>query len=459
MSVVKKALTDSFFLATSNVTGRFISFLAVLIMTRALSLADYGAIVLALTVSGPMQFLSSFGLEGVVISDMARFRGEQQFSKVKSLLWSYTTVKLFCATALVVISWFLKPYLVQKFGIIVNEYYYILTIWAYLNLFYNIFDITLNAHEKFKILAVADVTEIACKSLFIGIFWFLGIISIKWALLAYVFSKAIGTIIIFFGTLRATSYLKKIPLASERVYRDMVLHHGKWDVFSQTIIQQLDGAVRPWVVRWFIGVEGVALFSVARSVYNAIMGAVPVKQIIFPLVARNIADKEKNVLIAQKATKYSFLIYFAISIAAFFLISPFINIFFPKYISSILLFRILLLRLLVTAAGYGQSAFFYAYREQRSLFAMGFIDILGLFTSLPLFLHIFGLPGVYLEKIFLLIIVYIVRETYLRRKLGIVTWRFKALIEYDQYDKDLIKKLMGGIKSFLWKKKAEEGGI
>lgn len=444
--LARKIITASFFISASNNLSRVVSFFAIMIITRTLTLGEYGAIVLVMTINAPINFLSGLGLEGVIISDMARFRGQQMFSQIKTLLRDYASFKLLAVTLLVMCGWFVKPYLVARYGPVVDSGFYALVLWIYAGAIYTILDISLNAHEKFKIIAVADFLEVCLKLILIVLFWSLKIISIKWVILAYALPKLASDAILFFALLKTTAYLRPVKAAPEPIFFRILLRHGKWDTISQSTFDQLDTAVRPWIIKILLGVESVAIFSVARSIYSSIMGVVPIKQIIFPLISRNLDDKEKNMLIAQKTTKYSFWAYFVMGVFAFFLISPFTHIFFPQYGASILLFRILLFRLLVTAAGYGHNAFFYAYKEQRTLFFLGFWPILSLFIFLPLSIITFGLAGVYVEKNISLIILYAAREQYLRKKHNIVTFRFKSLIEFDSYDRLLFNKARAQLK-------------
>lgn len=449
MQLAKKIAVNSLFIAISNNMCRAVSFFAVIIITRTLTLSEYGAVILVMTAAAPVNFFSGLGLESVVISDMARFRGQQMFSQIKTLLRSYITFRLAVVTLLMICGWFAKPYLVARYGTPVNDAFYALVLWIYAGAIYIALDISLNAHEKFKIVAISDFMEACIKTALIVLFWLLKIINIKWVILAYAFSKLASDVVLSFAFFKSTAYLKNIKPAKEPILRRILFRHGKWDIMTQSIFDQLDSVLRPWIIKFFLGVESVAIFSVARDIYSAILGAIPIKQVIFPLVARNLDDKEKNALVAQKTTKYSFWAYFVMGGFAFFLISPFMHIFFPGYESSILLFRILLLRLLVTAAGYGQNPFFYAYKEQRQAFFLGIIPLVSLVVMLPLCIKLFLLPGVYIEKIISLIVLYTAKEYHLRRKHGIVTWRFRSLIEFDSYDRILFNKARAKLKMIL----------
>ncbi|MCG2693827.1 oligosaccharide flippase family protein [Candidatus Parcubacteria bacterium] len=444
--LTKKITESSFLLSASSLLSRFISFGAVIIITRLLNLYEYGALVLAMTVSGPVNIFSSFGLESVIISDLARFRGEKMLGHLKKLLISYSMIKLLVTTAIVLMGWFLKPILVARFGDFIDEFFLILVIWVYAVIFYNIFTAVSNAFEDFKIISIADLSEVTVKTILVLVFWMTNVIDIKFILIAYLFGKIFNVGILFFFSIRKLYFLKNIVTSKEAVYKNMILRHGKWAVLSQTVSEQLSSTLKPWIIKFLLGVESVALFSVASSLYSALARIVPIKQVIFPIISRRIDDKDVNVIIAQKATKYSFIFYFIIGVVSFFLIVPFINIFFPQYESSIILFRLLLARMLITATGYGHMAFFYAYKEQKQLFKYSFIDVFALFTILPACILLFGLPGIYIERLITIPLLYGAREHYLRKKYNIATWRLKALFTFDFYDKYFLDKVMHKIR-------------
>ncbi len=437
---IRKIITDSFWLSASNSGSRFISFFAVIIITAVLDLREYGALVLAMTITAPVDLLSGFGLNAVLVSDIARYRGQRALSLIKKLLTSYIAIKLLITTLSVIVMYIFRDVLVERFGSLVSDNFNLLIVWIFAVMINNIFQIILNAYEKFKILSAAKLVEVSTKLALVVGLWLGGIINLYWALFAYVAAKLVTDVFFGVAVFRATRELWSARSSKDSVYWKTISGHGKWDIMSQTVLAQIDTSLRPWIVKFFIGVEGVAIFSVARNIYTGLIGVVPIKQVLFPAIARHIKDKAHNIILAQKATKYTFIIYSVLAAIAFFAIKPFILIFFPKYETSILIFRILLVRMLVTAMSYGQPAFFYAYKLQRIVFAFGFINLVSLFTLLPLTLATYGLPGVYIERIIALSIIYMLREFYLRRKLNIVTWRWSHLFTYDYYDRLLIKK-------------------
>ncbi len=451
MGLARKIILSSFWLSLSNLMSRSISFFAVILITGVLDIKEYGALVLVLTVTGPVDVFSGLGLESVILSDMASFRGKKKYGHVKKLMCSYVVSKLVLATIILGVAWFYKDFLATRFGSSVLIYLHLLIMWVYAVIINNMLGVILNAHEQFKALSASKIVETSTKLVCVILFWLMGIMNLYFALLSYVIAKCVVNVFYLASAYRATRYLHSVRVAQENILKNIIMKHGKWDIFSQTITEQLEASMRPWIVKYFIGVEGVAIFSVARNIYTTLIEMVPIKQVIFPIISRSIANTAKNIIIAQKVSKYSFLIYLGLASISFFAISPFINIFFPKYISSILIFRILLVRMLVTATSYGQHSFFYAFKDQKVLFFIGLMTIISLFTVLPASLFIFGLAGVYIERVVTLSIIYSVKEWYLRKYHGIITWKFSSLFVYDAYDKIVVSKLKETVNILLRK--------
>ena len=313
------------------------------------------------------------------------------------------------------------------------------------------FNIVYSSHEKFKYQSILNVVEVFSKLVYIIIFWQLIGLTPIMVLIVYVLSKLTSVIVGIPLVLKTLKYLKKITTEKKNVLLDILKQHGKWEIIKGSFSKNIEAVARPWIIRFIIGVESVAILEVARIVYSSALAALPIKSVIFPIISRNIKDLKVAQIVAQRATKYSFLFFGTIILGAFFLAPPFINFVFPKYNESILLFRILIFRLLPVAIGGAQPAFFYALKAQKISLYFTMVNVVALFTTLPIFAYSFGIAGPYLEKFFTLSFGIYLRERYLRSKRGVATWKWKNLIIFDKYDKYILNMFWHKIKLNLRK--------
>lgn len=446
-SLLRKVVSGTFFLSSSGIVIKAISFVTVIIITRALSVSGYGALMLALTVTGPITFISGLGLDMVITADLAKSLGEKNTPYVKRLMWSYTKTKLLIVVALIILGWFFKPLVVARFGPSVDQYFFILSFWVLVQSLNIIAELILNTHESFKILSYSRVAESVLKFTGIVLVWKTIGISVAWIIAVYTVAKAVALVINVLNLRAVLNYASGVVMTKTAAIFNILRAHGKWEIITQSFISQfMEDGIRPWVIRHFLGLSGFGFISLAGSLYGTLYEFIPIRKVIFPILARLSDEADKAVLVAQKITKYAFISYGAVAIGAFFAVTPVVNIFFPKYHLAIFPFRILLIQFLINAVAMSQPSFLYAHKMQKIIALYSLVNIVSILTLLPLSLIYFGIIGSFIEKTFTMMIGTWLRERLLRRKVGVTTWRWRNLFIFDQYDRYVLQKIKNVIK-------------
>jgi len=447
MGVTRKIITNVVSLSGSNFIARFLSFFSVLLIVRGLSLYDYGILTLAMAVTGPVALVAGFGMDSVFTADTARYIGEKNYARARKLISEFVKNKLVITLLVLICGWFLRGMLEKQYGTVVSTYFIWLAIWVLVQALRTTVDALAQIYERFVVLSVANVLETAVKLIIVLIFWQtigLTIVSVLWV---YTISKFVSFLFAAVPIYISQRALAKLApkLEEKSVMWDIVKRHGKWEMV-RNILSGITGSLKPWFVKFALDTESVAIFSLAQTVYSVVSQALPIRNVIMPMVIKRINDKFLASLIVQKANKYS-IFFYVIAIIAFLAVGGLaIVYFFPNYAPAVPLIDLMLLNLLTTTITSHQSIFLYGLREQKILL---FGDLLGVFSRvalLPLWLWIFGLNGAALEMIAIALIMVVVYEFYLRKKYSITTWKWKALFVFDSYDKWLIEKIWGKIK-------------
>ena len=78
MHLAKRIIKNTSLLSGSNFIARFLSFLAVFIIIRELSLYEYGLLTLAMAITGPVAAFAGMGLDSIFVADTSRFLGQKE---------------------------------------------------------------------------------------------------------------------------------------------------------------------------------------------------------------------------------------------------------------------------------------------------------------------------------------------------------------------------------------------
>jgi O-antigen/teichoic acid export membrane protein len=444
MGVARKIITNVVSLSGSNFIARFLSFFSVLLIVRGLSLYEYGILTLAMAVTGPVAALAGFGLDSVFTSDAARYIGEKNYARARKLISEFVKNKIVITLAVLICGWFFRGILEKQYGTIVSTYFIWLAIWVLVQTLRTIADLLAQIYERFVVLSVANVLETVVKLIVVLVFWKtigLTVISVLWV---YIISKFVSFLIVAAPIYISQRALAKIAPKPEKesVIWDIMKRHGKWEMV-RNVLSSVTSSIKPWLIKILLNTESVAIYSFASTIFSVISQLLPMKNVIFPIIVKRINDKNFSSLLAQKVNKYSVLFYVVVIIAFFIAGDYAVALFFPKYISSVLLIKIMLFNLLITAIGASQNVILYGLRKQKILlFFNDFVIVISRLALLPLLILWFGLPGTAMEMIIAPLLIVIFFEYYLRSKMGITTWRWKDLFIFDRYDKWFFKKIL-----------------
>lgn len=447
MKMSSRILGGTLALSSATVVTRVASFFSVLLITRSMSLHDFGAMQLALTVTGPIGFLTSFGVETAMVAELARRLGEGAPGSARKLFRSFARQKIGLTILLLVIGWFGRTHMTEWLGEYVADYFLWIAVLATTYAVGSTMEALLQATERFLYLSWSVIVESLLRLLFLVIIlWGQGGLTPTTAIGISALAKASALLLVELPeVVRQYRRWASSPLTGGGMAQ-LLWTHGKWGVVSQGILPQIDNALRPWMVNFFFGTAAVALTTFPGHLFGALTVLFPIHKVIAPRIARTIHDPVRAADIARRATKLGVWSAVLLAITSSLAVVPFVRWFFPAYEASIIFYWVIAPRLIVLAIGAEQDAFFQALRVQKSLVKYQIIVVLSNVTLLPIALRVFGLAGLFAERTVAVGVVTVLREQYLRRVHGVATIGFRDLFHFSADDRALLGDVIRSIR-------------
>lgn len=243
-----------------------------------------------------------------------------------------------------------------------------------------------------------------------------------------------------FYALHVGPYLRHIKYASFVPFLSVLWSLGKWNIARQQV-GQLTSNARIFFIQYFIGREGVALFSLAQKLYTHIASLFPMAGFLIPLISSELQDRARLLHLLERGFKYSVPIFFLMAIAAAIFAPLFLQHFFPAYMPSLPLFFVLLFALPFVGIADILSSFLLSQEEQKAFFFLALAKAAATVIMLPLFLLSFGLFGAALELTFSSIAFVYLRYWLLTRLYPDLKVRAKNVFSFDWYDRELLVRI------------------
>lgn len=423
--------------------GKALSFLNSLLVIYFLSVYDFGVYKLVLAFVGFAQIFLFSGFDGVVFNDVARLRGDGDKRGASRTFLEYAASKLIISLLLLLAAVTATTGLFRIASLLVLLY----SLGDIMEVF---FKSTSDFRALYKFLPLYEGLKLV---LIIAAAFSFGL-SIKSVIWITVVSYAVAISPFLFKIFQELKIWRRgvgFEIFRFREIAKTLKTYGKWAVFNN-IFSNFVTNVRPWLIKFFIGTEAVAIYSVALSFVSQLTSFLEFQKILGILAPREWANQERTERIYFRGIKYttlaSVLLIVTGSVGIYFLI----NIFYPKYLLSLPIFYIMILSLLHHGWSNGVNMVLTVEREQKFLFvqvvAKTLIALIGNTILLPI-IGVYGAAWEYLLNVFLV--------TYFKyrrvKKIGPqFVLKLKQLFTIDQYDKEAFAHLKTYLKQTLLKK-------
>lgn len=442
-----KILKGTAVLTASSVVIRLISLITVILVTRHISLHDYGVYILFLSLLGPFNIFSGLGLDELITSDVARSFGEKQYSYGRRLLSDFLRTRVLILLLMAMSGWLFRDYLSTRYAIDFTQYFFFLVAYVGLQYLRNAAGMVFQITEKFSPLAWINIVEVLGKLVMVIVLVLTIGLNLQFLILSNIITTAI--VVLLFVPM-AIKFYRAIPQTmpyAGAVISSVIKAHGKWQM-AINIVSSLMSTITYWLLKVFLSTEAVAIFSLAQSMFSALAALVPIKTIMMPIIARYGGDEQMISHLTERVTKYSLMIFALIILSGFVLVVPMVHWFFPKYLAAISVFKILIFKLFFNAFAFTQVPFLYAHKNQRFLFGSAIFDALLVLAISPFLMQFWGVSGLVIESLMTLAIITAFREWYIRRRYGVKSITLKALFSFDKYDRVLLTEITQKFKNF-----------
>jgi len=435
-SVVARGVAIS---AAGNLSLRFLDMGIAVLLLRLLSIFEFGLYQLALAT---YNFATSFflsGLENVVVNDVSQNLATNK-NKARAIFTFYAYFLVLMALALWAVfffgSAFLRPWIPvgSNYLKIISFLFLLAPLETVLKMKFQIL-LDFGWATAFRVLR--DISRIV---VIVGVFWFssFGVVGALWSLVGAV---GIPIVIALIGY-RRQGLLKILNFAEIReAASDLFFRHGKWALLDD-FVSNSGSNIHPFLIRWLVGTEAVALFAVAQKLYSYTLTLFPIREILTPILPRVSDDLERLKSHINKATKYATVAFFILAIASAIGAPVIVYILFPKYIPSLPLFYILLFGMPWFGFRSVVQPIFYAKKAQKILFLLTIVRIV-MITGLGIVLMRFwGIWGAAFE---MMLVGILLNPPFARALKTILPgWQFewKSLCRIDDYDKTMARTIL-----------------
>lgn len=447
--IFRSVFHGSAVITISRIVLKAFSFVSYLLTLRALSVGEYGMVALALSLSGPILALSGLGLDDLLMAQGARARGEKRFSEFLPVYSGFAMAKLIITVLVVAIAIGFLLFAPNFFNpsqlALIQRFFWPLLAWVTITNVRVLIESALQMFERFGTLARVMMFEnFSRMCMVIGLFAThrITVTSVIWT---YVLAKVISTAFALpiLGKLRPTGWI-----AAGKRYLSFVMTQGKWEVLRSFFGNMFSG-VDQWVVGIILGVEAVGILSFASQMNSLLSQALPFRQVLFPILSRVSGQSKTSSFVSRRIAKYSFWLNGIVMIAAFIAGPILIRFLVPQYGIAFPIFVFLSFAQLLNAMSTAHGSLFYALNEQKFLLGLSLLGTVSSLTILPALTFFLGIYGAVLERHVSSAIIIWIRERRLRKRHKIDTFRFRDLVSWDAYDRQIVARMIEATRSRL----------
>lgn len=425
----------------ATVAVKVLALVNVFIILAHLSVYDYGLVQLVLTVVSTIGGFLLPGLGSVLISDLARERGEGKLKEVATTARQYALLQavlgVLAFTVLFLGSAVLATYLKQP---TIGFYLQIVSFSYLAGVLRGLLTVLATVELRFAFQNVLFVLDEAFKLVFLAIgFWLqLGLVGVFYATVLTPVA-----VVLFTLPWSAKSFrpLLTAPRATEPWWT-LLTAHRFWGI-SSSYLTTLNQNLRIWIIQLFLGTEAVGLFSFAQGLASQAGSFITFSNITTPLLASAAHEPKRFANLGTRALKYHLWIALAALIPGMLLTPIFIHVLFPAYSDAIAITLIYLVTLIPSAANVVLSGLYPALKRQRDLFFNAtLVKTCTLIVSAPPLILFFGIIGAAVEPIITISVSTIGRIRALRILAPGFLTDARELFVFDSTDKALLKQVL-----------------
>lgn len=419
-----------------NTVGKAVGFLSTFVIISSLTIYQYGVYQLLLSIYSIFSDNITYGAS-VVGNDISRYIGEGKEEKAKKLFFEYSVFTLMVGVVLWMMIYFGAEWpsfrYQQNFVDLIQ-----LMSWLFvLDVFYVFLNSVLKARLKFKVIASRGSYYKIFQTIVLGYYFIFQAVDLKQVILSMVFGSAISLLFLLKPAYDAWKPWKHVNMEKTALMWKLMKSYGKWDVANQ-LSTKVIAYVQPWIIKFVISTEAVAIYSIAQTLVGIITSFFPTKTIA-SLIPRIAHQKERVNRLYQYGTKYLLLWSVVSALGALIFVPPLIYIFFAKYAVSLPYFYVLLVTAPISALGVLPSVIVVVYRHYKFLF---FQKVLKMALTIPLYFILVPLWGLWGIVVLGLLVSFVLLFSIFRFLKDVEPWlhlRVDDMFRFTDGDREFLK--------------------
>ena len=420
-----------------NLVTKAIGLLNTFLTITSLTLYQYGVFQLLLSFSGVPSDILNLG-SAIISNEMSRAIADNRLGDAKRIFLEYSLVRIVITFIAWAIIFFGSVYLFSSYDLdFVKDMRMISFVILSEGLFVLIRLLCL-VRLKFSVVAQRYTINKAIQSVVLIYYFLQGNLGLKQLILSIIIASSLSVLAVSYQFFKVYFKWNHIAITPNVLLWNIFITYGTWDTLRQ-FINKITFRVKPWLVKFFISTEAVAIYSIAETIVTTIQDLIP-SNTMQSLVPLWIKDKHLSVKMFSYGIKYFVLGSILVVISALVVVPPVVYTFFSKYAQSIPLFYFMLFNLPIFAAGIIIGNYLIAFRKQKYLF---FLHLLRNSLSLGLIvstLPFIGLWGLALEFVLIPLIMVITNYIYTKNQDKGFHFDFKIIFGFKEEDRIILRK-------------------
>lgn len=450
VSYTKKYVEGEILIAGWGIVAKGIGFVNTVITLSALSVYQYGVFQLLLSGYGFFSGLTGIGVSFAGI-DAARAMGEGKEARAKRIFLQVHGIRFVFSLVAAALFYFGSSFVLLE--------YYDITFLAYFKILAFLFvsDACIAFAKKlmeyrldFGTFARRSSIQKVIQCAILLYFLLFESIGIREILLSLVISSYISVLFLIEGVVRAYQPWRLISAERGQVFLRLLRAHGKWFLAGQ-FLGLLTDRIQPWLIKILISTEAVAIYSIADSMIGIVKKLFPTST-LSSIVSVKVRDQEMARRILTYGTKYFVMLVFMIGCGSLLFAPLVIRTFFSNYTASLPYFYVLLITLPMTALTIIPALYVNALRKQKFVFFQDIFKTIIRIPSLFIFLPLFGLWGMVIDKILVMTIMLVTFLLYISRMKDDIPIVWNRFFVFDDEDARFLREVKAEVRS-VWRRK------
>lgn len=424
-----------------NSVAQFVSIFNAFFIIYLLSVYEYGVYQLVFSVVAISRISLAEGLDSVILNDITRELGAKNRFTASRIFFEYILIRVLLGIIgwliLILFSYFAQYY----FAPLIIRLFWISSFLIIFYVLQSIVFVFLKANLEFSLLGKFSVISEGIKLvLLIFCFYILNFRGIEMIIVSSLGALGLTVFFYLWSLFPAIKkWFRDFPRSENLLMKKIIKTYGKWAILTD-FFANFQSSLKLWVIKWFLGTEAVAVYNVAESMVGYLSAPIPFKRALGLVIPRIITNRARVSNLFVRGVKYSTIMYLIIAVLGFIFVPIVVNLFLPKYASSLPLFKIMIIVFIFSGMGLMAKTTLFSLRKQKFIFQLSVLKTILILTLNMVFLPVFGILGAAMSYVFSQFILIVIKTLKLREIYKNTPFNFRPLFIIDDYDKLFIRR-------------------